>query len=249
MQMKCAKKNIVSLVLILCTLWLGTASAFAETPAWAETAGRAYTPAAGITNYISPDGTISAEVGKGITWICDQRGESDTWYGIDNSSDVFRSGSRFYIRWIDEAGYPEEFERYFGQLDAKAKSQLNSAQCSLLLFGVEDPDGNRDMALDDLSMLYVQFGEIFDADTVRYMSMASESMSTVARMMQYPAGEDRFAALSFIHFGDCLLVPRGNLFPASVLSKGNPVILCASGAAVVLAFALAVKVRKKKKSC
>ncbi len=45
------------------------------------------------------DGTLSAEIGEGVTWLCGTEGGETQWYGIENEDGRFAPGSRLNIRW------------------------------------------------------------------------------------------------------------------------------------------------------
>lgn len=232
------KKRAYAALLIFCMLWLGTASAFAETPTWVQETDREFSPAGGVVNYISPDGTISAEVGEGITWLREESGGSSTWYGIDNRSGEFKPGSRFWVRWISEGEDREEFTKYFNMLDDRTKKQIGQDHMRIFLFGVTDPDGNEYHSFSESVPLYIQLGDDFDMEDAVAMFMSDgmdESIEISFDETLSPEGRERFAVIELKHTGTALLGEGSSRFPASIFSEGNGHVLL-----VILAMLLVI---------
>lgn len=99
------KKMFFSITLcltVIATLFLGTdISAFAtdDAPQWVgpDDVEIHY---GDVTNYVSKDGTYSAEMpADGIAWIYYSNSFDGFWIGIDNPDGIFEEGSRFHVRW------------------------------------------------------------------------------------------------------------------------------------------------------
>ena len=237
------KKRAYAALLIFCMLWLGTASAFAETPAWVQETDREFSPAGGIVNYVSEDGTTAAEIkGNEITWLREESGGSSTWYGIDNRSGEFKPGSRFYVRWIDSQEDPEEFTKYFNALDSRTKEQIREQidhdHMHIFLFGVTDPDGNECHSFSESVPLYIQLGDDFDMEDAVAMFMSDgmdEDIEISFDETLSPEGRERFAVIELKHTGTALLGEGNSRFPASIFSEGNGHVLL-----VILAMLLVI---------
>lgn len=96
----------------------------------------------GIINYVDSQGKTSAEVNKrGMVWVNASSGSQSNWYGIDNSSGIFETGSRFWVKWLSKESDGEEYQKYFEQLDENNKRKVESGRLLIFLTGVTKPDG------------------------------------------------------------------------------------------------------------
>lgn len=122
----------------------------------------------GIINYVDSQGKTSAEVNKrGMVWVNASSGSQSNWYGIDNSSGIFETGSRFWVKWLSKESDGEEYQKYFEQLDENNKRKVESGRLLIFLTGVTKPDGVT--AYKNLPQgvpYYIQLGNNFTGNDV-----------------------------------------------------------------------------------
>ena len=147
----------------------------------------------------------------GIIWVekIIERGNyagQSIWYGIDNSSGIFKEGSRVSITQIEDD--TEQWNEYYSQIDDDKKAEL--AEGSLLMFDISivDPDGNEYKNLPEDVSVYVQVGERLKEhlkkNNIRALFIqkgANENIDvTPALDMEYPGGTGDFVKLTLKHF-------------------------------------------------
>ena len=123
----------------------------------------------GIINYVSANGTTSAEVThNGVIWLKEESDGTSAWYGVDNSQGTFAKGSRFWVRWLSAENDPEEYQEYFDKLDEERKRQAEEDKLWIFLTGVTGPDGKdyTDLGLDVKIPYYIQLGDDWDEEDV-----------------------------------------------------------------------------------
>ena len=158
-----------------------------------------------ILNYVSEDGTTSAEVtGDKMIWLKEESYGSHAWYGVDNSEGVFKQGSRFWVKWINNESDAEEWKENYEKLDEKHKSAVDSSKLWIFQVGVTDPDGNAYTQLDKNVKLYIEIGEDWDKDDIVAVFISGETDEIIdvsyLTNMSYPEGDSEFAQLTLKHF-------------------------------------------------
>ncbi|MBQ0038778.1 MAG: hypothetical protein KBS74_08950 [Clostridiales bacterium] len=199
-----------------------------------------------VTNYVSKDGTYSAEIpADGIAWIYYSTSFDRFWIGIDNPDGVFEEGSRFHVRWSadDSSGHED-----IGIISDRSDRRVNDL--TLLEMGVERPDGTAYRVLDRKVSLYLQPADCVD-DRMAFSVYADEGydeiMDTrIVRMMTPDGAETTLIDLRLTHPDTQLHFEWKTSLWASAFSEHEPLILCL-GAAVVLAVTTVILVRRKKK--
>ena len=177
-------------------------SAPADAPEWIENAGRPLTKA-GVVNYVGADGTVSAEVGDGVTWLNVEDGSNSAWYGIDNSNGQFEPGSRFWVKWLSESNDSEQFRHYSDQIDDSAKLKM-SGNSSILMVGVESPHGEEYNMLSNSVPFYIEIGDDWDTDDIeaRFIDeRADEKVVTNFCQINTPQGGGNLCELQLNNLG------------------------------------------------
>ncbi len=149
-----------------------------------------------ITHYVDAEGMTSVEVTEnGIIWLREESYDSNlgrntaAWYGLDNTSGIFKKGSRFYVQWLNENDHPEAF----ANIDSNTKAEVEDDNGWLFKVGVIAPDGTRYEKLDEKVDLYVQIGDDWDRDDLAafYISQGEdENIPVRYETSDYPEGED-----------------------------------------------------------
>ncbi|MBQ8188629.1 MAG: hypothetical protein IJZ44_02510 [Lachnospiraceae bacterium] len=163
----------------------------------------------GVTNYVSADGTTSAEVtGADVIWLKEEATGVSAWYALDNSSGIFPTGSRFWVKWIHADDNPTEWDYYYGQLDDIHKNEIEDNRSWIFLVGVTMPDGTEYTELAGEVLLYIQLGADWDKEDTRscYISQnVDEAISVSSAERDFPEGNDTFATLKLRHFSPYIL--------------------------------------------
>lgn len=159
-----------------------------------------------ITHYVDAEGMTSVEVTEnGIIWLREESYDSNlgrntaAWYGLDNTSGIFKKGSRFYVQWLNENDHPEAF----ANIDSNTKAEVEDDNGWLFKVGVIAPDGTRYEKLDEKVDLYVQIGDDWDRDDLAafYISQGEdENIPVRYETSDYPEGEDEFGIMTLSHF-------------------------------------------------
>ena len=157
-----------------------------------------------VVNYVSEDGTTSVELGNnGRYFLKEESGGTSAWYAIENAGQ-FKTGSRFWVRWLTQKDDPAEFAKYYNMLDDNIKSSVDSGKMSIFLTGVTDPDGNAYTNLSKNTNFYVQIGEDWDKDDINavFISQGKDQVVKCEYIdsMLYPGGRATFARLTLSHF-------------------------------------------------
>ena len=161
-----------------------------------------------VENYVSDDGTVSAEVKEnGLVWIKNESNESTDkpiWYAIDNSNGIFEKGSRFEIRRLEEKSSKDDWEKYKALFDDKHLKEVNQDKLEIFLVGVTGPDGKEYTKLNSDLSLYVKLGSDWDEDDIVAVFLGEGNNEEVnleyIESMSCPGGIDRFAKLTLKHF-------------------------------------------------
>ena len=163
----------------------------------------------GVENYISADGTTSTEISSknadknGIIWVKEESYGTSAWYGLNNSKGTFRDGSRFWVRWLNKNSDPEDFDKYYNQLDEEYKKTIDNDRVWIFLVGVTDPDGKEYVTLKDDIDLYIELGEDWDKDDISAVFISEygdETLSvTYIDGFKYPEGNKTFAKVKLYH--------------------------------------------------
>ncbi len=163
----------------------------------------------GVTNYVAPDGTTSAEVtGTDVIWLKEEAAGTSAWYALDNSAGLFPSGSRFWVKWIHASDNRTEWDYYYGQLDDIHKNKIEDNKSWIFLVGVTMPDGTEYTELAGEVPLYIQLGDDWDKEDTKscYISQnVDEAISVSSADREFPDGNDAFATLKLRHFSPYIL--------------------------------------------
>ena len=161
---------------------------------------------AGIKHYVNAEGMTSVEVTEnGIIWLREESYDPNlgrntaAWYGLDNTSGIFKKGSRFYVQWLNEREHPDAFEN----IDEETRAEIDSNRGWLFKIGVIAPDGTRYEKLSEEVDLYVQIGDDWDSDDLEgfYITLENdESVPVRYGTTTYPEGTDEFGIMSLSHF-------------------------------------------------
>ncbi len=159
-----------------------------------------------IIHYVDAEGMTSVEVTEnGIIWLREESYDSNlgrntaAWYGLDNTSGIFKKGSRFYVQWLNENDHPEAF----ANIDSNTKAEVEDDNGWLFKVGVIAPDGTRYEKLDEKVDLYVQIGDDWDRDDLAafYISQGEDENIPVRYETSDSAeGEDEFGIMTLSHF-------------------------------------------------
>ena len=153
-----------------------------------------------ITHYVDAEGMTSVEVSEnGMIWLREESEGTAAWYGLDNTSGIFKKGSRFYVQWLNENDHPEAF----ANIDSNTKAEVEDDNGWLFKVGVIAPDGTRYEKLDEKVDLYVQIGDDWDRDDLAafYISQGEdENIPVRYETSDYPEGEDEFGIMTLSHF-------------------------------------------------
>ena len=165
-----------------------------------------------IEHHVDSSGTTSVEITENkIIWLKEQSDGTSTWYGLDNTSGVFKEGSRFWVRWITKSSSPEDWQKYYDLLDTSHKNKIHQDKLSVFLVGVTSPDGVEYTDLDSDIKLYVQLKNsdwkssdiksvFISADSDEVISTVTTTKSNTLNNVSYPDGTGNFAILQLNHF-------------------------------------------------
>ena len=153
----------------------------------------------GVTYYVDEDGKASAEVGgKGKIWLNTKTDESGSWYCIDNSNGLFRTGSRFYVQVIDD------ISKYYDKIGSEYRDKIEDGKLKIFLIGVIDPDGNEYTTLNSDLTCYVKIDPNWDTDKLRAIFINGDMTEKIdidyLSIMDGPSNENKFAKLVIKHF-------------------------------------------------
>ena len=161
---------------------------------------------AGIKHYVNAEGMTSVEVTEnGIIWLREESYDPNlgrntaAWYGLDNTSGIFKKGSRFYVQWLNEREHPDAFEN----IDEETRAEIDSNRGWLFKVGVIAPDGRRYEKLSEEVDLYVQIGDDWDKEDLEgfYITLENdESVPVRYGTTTYSEGTDEFGIMSLSHF-------------------------------------------------
>ena len=214
-----------------------------------------------ITHYVDAEGMTSVEVTEnGIIWLREESYDSNlgrntaAWYGLDNTSGIFKKGSRFYVQWLNENDHPEAF----ANIDSNTKAEVEDDNGWLFKVGVIAPDGTRYEKLDEKVDLYVQIGDDWDRDDLAafYISQGEdENIPVRYETSDYPEGEDEFGIMTLSHFSpyfiyDKLTDEEKAEADESTKTGDEVTYLTISGLGLIMTLALGLmlnsKINKKK---
>lgn len=136
----------------------------------------------GIINYVSKNGTTSAEVDKyGVIWLKEESDGTSAWYGLDNSQGIFKRGSKFWVRWLNKEKDKKEYDKYYEKLDEEHKRRAEVDKLWVFLTGVTDPDGNEytNLDLDVRVPYYIQLGEDWDEGDVNALFISENEDESI----------------------------------------------------------------------
>ena len=156
----------------------------------------------GIVNYVDEHGKTSAEItGNEIIWLKESSDNSSAWYAIDNSKGTFRTGSRFWVKWLSPEINRDEFYKYYNQLDEEVKNKVKNNNMWIFLTGVTDPDGNEYTNFDGTIDYYIQIGEDWDVEDINavFISAGKDEVLSVS-YVNFPGINSQFAKISLSHF-------------------------------------------------
>lgn len=243
------KKMFFSITLcltVIATLFLGTdISAFAtdDAPQWVgpDDVEIHY---GDVTNYVSKDGTYSAEMpADGIAWIYYSNSSDRFWIGIDNPDGIFEEGSRFHVRWSadDSSGHEG-----IGIIRDWGDRRVNDL--TLLEMGVESPDGTVYLALERKVSLYLQPADCVD-DLMAFSVYADESLdeimdTSLVRMITPDGSKTALIDIRLTHPDAQLRFDWKSTLGASVFSEYQPMILCAC-ASLLIGVVVGILIGKK----
>jgi len=185
-------------------------------------------PKAGITNYKAPDGRFSAEVtGNEVIWLHEESDGTGAWYGLDNRSGVFRTGSRFWVKWLDPEDDKEEWEKYAKMLDKSFDDVWNlidEGKIWIFLTGVTDPDGNEYGQLNTEVPYYIQLGEDWDKEDVLAMFVSDDKNEKIDVTFVDVAGSNsRFDNINFpVTKGEFARLLLSHFSPYVILDTATP---------------------------
>ena len=159
----------------------------------------------GIVNYVSEDGTTSAEItGNHMIYLKEESDGTSAWYAIDNSEGVFRSGSKLHVRWLNANENPEEMDKYYDMLDEKYRNASEQEKLWIFLVGVTDPDGEEYRQFEKSVPFYIELGEDWDKDDIKAVFISSESDEVLdveyIDDFETPEGIRSVAKLTMHHF-------------------------------------------------
>lgn len=165
----------------------------------------------GFLNYVSADGTTSAEVTKknmdtnGIVWLKEESNGTDAWYGVDNSDGVFEEGSVFWVHWLSEEEGSDLYAEAYQKLDDTDKIHGNKLR--MLEIGVMDQKGTKYTSLKKPVNFFVQLDDNWDPDAVEavYLSEQSDEAVDAKTVPEFycPVRNDKevqIVGLSLTHF-------------------------------------------------
>ena len=130
------------------------------------------------TYWVDSKGTSSTIVGDDdVTWLYEESYDSNlgkitsAWYGLgnplkDDGTRVFKEGSRFWVRWINQESDPDDWAIYYNMLDDEHKRLAEENKLWIFLTGVTGPDGTQYKVFDLSIPYYVQLGEDWDKDEI-----------------------------------------------------------------------------------
>ena len=157
--------------------------------------------------YVSPDGTTSTVIGDdAMVWLKEESGGTYAWYGIDNSSGIFKKGSVFWVKWLNKDENPEEWDFYYRKIDRKHQVLVEEDKLWIFLTGVTAPDGTEYHKFSVNIPYYIQLGSDWDRDDIRAMFIVDTSDENIEtefiNNMEFPEGKGEFAKLILKHFSE-----------------------------------------------
>ena len=161
----------------------------------------------GIQHYVEYNGKTSVEVsGNNIIWLKEESDGTYAWYGLDNSSGFFQKGSRFSVRWIDSDTDPDEWARYYNNIDDKHKVMAENGKLWIFLVEVVAPDGTKYENFGGNSIpFYIELGSDWDKEDVNAIYVVGGSTDESVAVyyvdnFEFPGGTGTFAKLMLKHF-------------------------------------------------
>ena len=167
----------------------------------------------GFVNYVDSSGKTSAEVtGNKMIWLKETSDGTSAWYAVDNSKGIFKTGSRFWVKWLSPEVDSEEFNQYYNKLDDEHKKKIKDNKLWVFLTGVTDPDGNEYTTWDNGFIdYYIQLGDDWDKDDIEVLFISEGKDSIVEHAYETiasPEGTAEFAKLSLKHFSPYVMLEK-----------------------------------------
>ena len=233
------KQSILRIILcltVIVTVLVGASiTAFADdkTPEWVGSDDRAKSYA-GITTYVSEDGTHSAAVvADGITWVYYSTSYDQFWIGIDNPDGIFEEGSRFSVRWTAD----EDSGRHGAFNVIPDTEERRVDQLSILEIGVESPDGEAYRNLTQTVSLYLEPIDCVDSSYIHCEYVGDTRDEIVDKSFVTKTAPDGnregFIKIKLTHIGEQLHFDWRSPLHASVFSEYQPMILCACASLLI----------------
>ena len=161
----------------------------------------------GIQHYVEYNGKTNVEVsGNDIIWLKEESDGTYAWYGLDNSSGFFQKGSRFSVRWIDSDTDPDEWARYYNNIDDKHKVIAENGKLWIFLVEVVAPDGTKYENFGGNSIpFYIELDSDWDKEDVNAIYVVGGSTDESVAVyyvddFEFPGGTGTFAKLMLKHF-------------------------------------------------
>ena len=159
----------------------------------------------GFVNYVDSSGKTSAEVtGNKMIWLKETSDGTSAWYAVDNSKGIFKTGSRFWVKWLSPEVDSEEFYQYYNKLDYEHKKKVENNKLWIFLTGVTDPDGNEYKTWDGTINYYIQLGDDWDKNDIKTVFISENKDEAIKvsyeKKLNYPEGKTEFAKLDMKHF-------------------------------------------------
>ncbi len=245
-----------------CFLFLLFALCLTAQADWTANAGNRFTVTASDGNtyeyYVAPDGNTSAVVQDAdYTWLyvryIDGFSEDGMphygtrWFGLSNFEEAngtrpFRPGSRFSIRFLEEAS--REYQKLYNLIDSQERENLKDGDL-LFVLEITDEDGNVYHALQEECQLLISGNSrIIALDT------GVDDTVPILHKTDIPAPETGSYTCCILHHVDrafALQTEDASLLGSMIDGHPSVLTLALTGVIVIALVAVSVIVIKKKK--
>ena len=161
-------------------------------------------------NYEARSGVTSASITDGITWIKEESGGVTTWYGIDNSKNVFAKGSKFSVQKLSEKENDDEWNKYLAKLDEAQKKLIENNKLDIFLVSVDGPDGKAYTSLSGPTEFYIQLGDGWDKEKLQALFISDSVDETytieIVEMVLPDGTKAKMAKMTLNHFSPYALM-------------------------------------------
>ena len=176
-----------------------------------------------IKEYTSGTSSIEIEHNK-IIWLKEESDGISYYFGIDNTEDIFETGSHFWVRIIDKDVENAEWLNHYKNIDEEMISKIDEDKLLVFEIGVTNKSGEEYKELSETVRIYVQHPDDWKEENIEatYISANNdEAFSDEIIELDYDEGRDNFTALRTNHFSPYAIYEKMELYNVTFDANGG----------------------------